>query len=216
MFITQLITVAVVHLFAVMSPGPDFAMVTRNSLIYSRKIAIYTSLGIALGISVHVMYSLLGISLIISQSIIIFNIIKYIGAGYLFYIGYKSLKAKPADISDIKNKEMENTPVEATNMISIRSAIWNGFLTNVLNPKATLFFLALFTQVIDPLTPKFLQLFYGVEMMAITFVWFSIVSFIFSNSLIKLKIIKVQHHIERVTGVVLIALGVKVVLSSAK
>ncbi len=221
MFITQLITVAVVHLFAVMSPGPDFAMVTRNSLIYSRKIALYTSLGIALGISVHVMYSLLGISLIISQSIIVFNIIKYIGAGYLFYIGYKSLMAKPANVSEIKNSETKDTATEnlrtqPAQMISPRSAVWNGFLTNVLNPKATLFFLALFTQVIDPLTPKFLQLFYGVEMMVITFVWFSIVSFIFSNSLIKLKIIKVQHHIERVTGVVLIAFGIKVVLSSAK
>ncbi len=210
MFIAQLLTVAVVHLFAVMSPGPDFAMVTRSSLVYSRKIAIYTSLGIALGISIHVAYSILGIGLIISQSILLFNIIKYIGAGYLIYIGYKSLRAKPAP------EATEQIAPQAEKSMSVASAVWAGFLTNVLNPKATLFFLALFTQVINPATPKLIQLFYGIEMMAITFVWFSLISIVFSNRIIKSKISRVQHHIERVTGVVLIALGVKVALSSQK
>ena len=210
MFITQLLTVAAVHLLAVMSPGPDFAMVTRNSLIYSRKIAIYTSLGIALGISIHVAYSLLGIGFVISKSILLFSIIKYIGAAYLLYIGYKSLRAKPDKLSSQENA------VIATKNISARSALWTGFLTNVLNPKATLFFLALFTQVIDPHTPKSIQLFYGFEMMFITFVWFSIVAFLFSNSLIKAKVTKFQHYIERVTGAVLIGLGIKVALSSHK
>lgn len=210
MFITQLLTVAIVHLLAVMSPGPDFAMVTRNSLIYSRKIAVYTSLGIALGISVHVAYSLLGIGFIISKSILLFNIIKYVGAAYLIYIGYKSLKAKPADTTDTQ------AGLQATKVISVQQAIWTGFLTNALNPKASLFFLALFTQVIDPLTPKVIQLFYGLEMMTITFVWFSIISILFSNNLIKSKISKFQHHIERVTGVVLIGLGIKVALASNK
>jgi RhtB (resistance to homoserine/threonine) family protein len=210
MFITQLLTVAVVHLLAVMSPGPDFAIVARNSLIYSRKIAVYTSLGIALGISVHVAYSLLGIGLIISKSILLFNIIKFIGAGYLIFIGYKSLTAKPA------NTGSEEASNRTTKDINIGSALWTGFLTNVLNPKATLFFLALFTQVIDPLTPKSIQLLYGFQMMAITFVWFSIVSILFSNSLIKTKVSKFQHYIERVTGAALIGLGIKVALSSNK
>lgn len=210
MFITQLLTIALIHLLAVMSPGPDFAMVTRNSLIYSRKVAIYTSLGIALGISVHVAYSLLGIGFIISKSIILFSVIKYIGASYLLFIGYKSLKAKPAvaliDKSFSKNERE----------ISFKSAVWTGFLTNVLNPKATLFFLALFTQVVNPLTPKLIQLFYGFEMMFITFIWFSIVSILFSNSLVKIRINKFQHYIERLTGVVLICLGIKVALASNK
>lgn len=210
MILTQLLTVAAVHLLAVMSPGPDFAIVTRNSLIYSRKIAIYTSLGIALGISVHVAYSLLGIGFIISKSILLFNVIKFAGAGYLIYIGYKSLKAKPA------TNPTEETAQLTSKQISIRSALWNGFLTNVLNPKATLFFLSLFTQIIDPLTPKIIQLVFGFEMMLITFVWFSIVSVLFSNNLIKSKITKFQHIVERATGVVLIALGIKVALASQK
>ncbi|MSR71390.1 MAG: LysE family translocator [Candidatus Taylorbacteria bacterium] len=210
MYLTQLLTIAIVHLLAVMSPGPDFAMVTRNSLIYSRKIGIYTSLGLAFGIAVHVIYSLLGIAFLIAKSIILFNIIKYIGAGYLIYIGYKSLKAKPAT-----QVTTESILVEKKE-ISIRSTIWTGFLTNVLNPKATLFFLALFTQVIDPLTPKFIQALYGIEMMTMTFIWFTVVSILFSNSLVKSKVTRIGHRIEQITGVVLIALGIKVALASHK
>ncbi len=208
MFLSQLITVAVVHLFAVMTPGPDFAIVTRNSLVYSRKIGVYTSLGIALGISVHVLYSLLGIGLLISKSIILFNIIKFIGAGYLIYIGYKSLKAKL--IPHNENEEI----FKKQNNISEIKAFNNGFLTNVLNPKATLFFLALFTQIISPDTSSIVQLIFGLEMMLVTFVWFSLVSFLFSNSLIKSKITKFQHRIEKVTGVILIALGIKIAMTS--
>lgn len=208
MFIAEFLTVAIVHLFAVMSPGPDFAIITRNSLIYSRKIGVYTSLGIAFGIMVHVAYSLLGIGFVISKSILLFSVIKYIGAAYLIYIGYKSLKAKS------QNKFKVEQIVQLENRLSIFSSIKIGFLTNILNPKATLFFLALFTQVISPTTPKFIQFLYGIEMMTITFVWFALVSVVFSNSLIKNKIKTAQHYVERVTGAVLIALGIKVALSS--
>lgn len=209
MYVTQFLTVVIVHLLAVMSPGPDFVMVTRNSLVYSRKVGVYTSFGLGIGIAVHVTYCLLGIGLLISQSILLFSIIKYLGAGYLIYIGYKSLKAKP---QAEKNEEIQ----KAEKQISPLSAIRIGFLTNVLNPKATLFMLALFTQVINPGTPRLIESLYGMEMVAMTIAWFSLVSVFFSNPLIKERISKVQHHIERVTGAVLILLGIKVALSSRK
>lgn len=206
MLLSAFLTVVVVHLLAVISPGPDFAIITRNSLVYSRRAGIFTSVGLALGIGVHVSYCLLGIGLVISRSIVLFSTIKWIGAAYLIYIGYKSLRAKP--------QQVEEAAIAATTeTISDSKAIRIGFLTNVLNPKATLFFLALFTQVIDPATPSWVQLVYGLEMIAMTFVWFSFVSLVFSNPLLKRKIQGMQHYIERVTGAVLIALGIKVALS---
>ncbi|MDD5357030.1 MAG: LysE family transporter [Candidatus Pacebacteria bacterium] len=209
MYLAQFFTVVIVHLLAVMSPGPDFVVVTRNSIIYSRKVGVYTSIGLAIGIAMHVTYCLFGIGLLISQSILLFSIIKYLGAGYLIYIGYKSLRAKPQaeKVEEILKVEKEMSPL---------SAIRIGFLTNVLNPKVTLFMLALFTQVINPGTPRFIESLYGIEMVAMTFMWFSLVSVFFSNPLIKARISKVQHHIERVTGAVLIILGIKVALASRK
>ncbi len=209
MYLAQFLTVVVVHLLAVMSPGPDFVMVTRNSLIHSRKVGVYTSLGLAIGIAVHVTYCLLGIGLLISRSILLFNIIKYLGASYLIYIGYKSLRAKPQALQ-VEQAQKEQKELTAFSAIRI------GFLTNVLNPKATLFMLALFTQVINPGTPRIIEALYGLEMVTMTFVWFSLVSVFFSNPIIKSRISKVQHHIERVTGAVLILLGIKVALASRK
>ena len=87
-------TVTFIHLLALISPGPDFIMACRNSLIYSRKIGIYTAIGFGLGIAVHIFYSLAGLALIISSSIFIFNTIKFLGAGYLVYIGIKSILSK--------------------------------------------------------------------------------------------------------------------------
>lgn len=214
MLLTQIITIAAVHLLAVISPGPDFAIVVRNSLVYSRKIAVYTALGIALGISVHVAYSILGIGLLISQSILLFNIIKYIGAGYLIYIGVKSFRSKPTP--ETAATPDAQTSQQAKSAVTNTSALWSGFLTNVLNPKATLFFLALFTQVIDPQTPKYIQLVFGIEMMIITFLWFGLVAIAFSHSALKPKLTKFQNKLEKITGAVLIALGVKVALSSHK
>lgn len=207
-FLPQLLTIAIIHLLAVMSPGPDFVIVTKNSLSYSRKIGTYTALGVALGIIVHVTYSLFGIGFLISQSIILFTIIKLLGAFYLIWIGVKALRSKPSKV------ENDLTPIKKEKDMTSLGAIKNGFLVNVLNPKATLFFLALFTQVISPATPKAIQLIYGIEMTVATFVWFSVVAYFFSHSKLKIKIKKISHYIDKVTGFALIALGVKVALSS--
>lgn len=207
-FLPQLLTVAIIHLLAVMSPGPDFVVVTKNSLSYSRKIGTYTALGVALGIVVHVTYSLLGIGLLISQSIILFTIIKLLGAFYLIWIGVKALRSKPSKV------ENDSSIIKDRKSMSPFGAIKNGFLVNVLNPKATLFFLALFTQVISLSTPKNIEVIYGIEMTIATFIWFSVVAYFFSHSKLKIKIKKISHYIDKATGIALIALGIKVALSS--
>jgi len=205
-FLPEFLTVVVVHLLAVMSPGPDFILISRNSLVYSRKVGIYSAIGLGLGILAHVTYSLVGIGFIISKSILLFSILKFLGAGYLIYIGYKCLKAKP-------HKEQQ-TALEKRNDIGKLASVRMGFLTNVLNPKATLFFFALFTQVISQNTPKSIQIFYGLEMSIMTFLWFAFVVIILSHNLIRKRFVSVQHYLEITFGFILIALGIKVALSS--
>ncbi len=205
MFLAEFITIAVIHFLAVMSPGPDFAMTVKNSLSYGRKAGIYTGIGMGLGIGVHVLYSLVGIGFIISQSIVLFNVIKFMGAMYLIYIGIHALQSKPAQVQEIVS-------TEEGNMASCK-AMQTGFLTNVLNPKATLFFLGLFTQVINPETPLFVQALYGTEMMVATALWFTVVAVFFSHRVLRVKIVSVKHYFERFLGVVLVALGIKVATS---
>src|SRR3990167_8795475 len=104
-FLAEFLTVVVVHMLAVMSPGPDFVMISRNSLVYSRKVGVYSAIGLGLGILVHVTYSLIGIGLIISKSILLFSILKFIGAAYLIYVGYKCLRAKPHQQQSIEEEK---------------------------------------------------------------------------------------------------------------
>jgi threonine/homoserine/homoserine lactone efflux protein len=157
---------------------------------------------LGLGMAVHATYSLIGIGLIIAQSIVLFSILKFIGAAYLIYFGYKCLCAKAADAQNFSTRKTQD--------LSALAAIRIGFLTNILNPKATLFFLALFTQVVSPQTPKFIQVIYAVEMSLMTFLWFAFVCVILSYKRVKVKFFLVQHWFERFFGALLIALGIKV------
>lgn len=200
------LTVAIIHLLAVASPGPDFAIVVKQSITQSRAVVIWTALGIGLGILLHVAYSLLGIGFVISQSILLFNIIKYLGAAYLVYIGIKGLLTKPAT-------KTEDKDIRRSSMTRFQ-ALRIGFLCNALNPKATVFFVALFTQVIDQSTPLGIQVFYGVYMAVATFIWFSMLGSVLSINAIRRHIDRFHHWIERAMGAVLVALGVRVALAS--
>ena len=88
-YLPELISVGVIAVFMVISPGADFVMITRNSIFHGRKSGLYSSLGIGLAIWIHVAYSIAGLAIIISKSILLFSLIKYLGAAYLIYIGLK-------------------------------------------------------------------------------------------------------------------------------
>ncbi len=202
----EFLTVVVVHLLAVASPGPDFAMVMRQSLVAGRKAALWTSVGIGAGILVHVVYSLLGIGLIISQSIQLFNLIKLAGAGYLLFIGWKSLRAQP-------NESQVTVAVPGQQDYPVAKALRIGFLTNALNPKATLFFLSLFSVIIKPDTPQSIQALYGLYMAVATGVWFCGLSLVLTQSRVRQGFARCGHWVERLMGAVLIALGIRLALA---
>lgn len=200
-----LASIASVHLLALMSPGPDFIMACKNALQYSRRTGIYTSVGFGLGIAVHIAYCLAGLAVIISQSILVFQIIKLLGAAYLIMIGIKSLRSKGGSIDVTVEKKGQD--------ISAWTAIKMGFLTNVLNPKVTLFFLSVFSLMIEPNTASWVLAILSVMMVALTIAWFSFVSIVLTQEKVRCIFTRYQQKIDRVFGALLIALGLKVGLS---
>ncbi len=213
----ELLLIAGIHQLAVMSPGPDFAMVVRNSLVYSRRTGVLAAIGLALGVATHITYSLLGLGLIVSRSVLLFNSIKLIGAGYLIFIGIKSLLAKRESQKEIAEEMKEEfADVESKKDLSTFAAIRMGYLTNLLNPKATLYFLALFTQVISPQTLLATKMVYATEMIIATFVWFALVALVLTHQRVNRSFRGVKHYLEKAFGVILIALGIKVALGTQK
>lgn len=210
----QFAKLAVAHMLAVASPGPDFAMVVRQSLAHGRRAAVWTSIGIGSAILVHVTYALLGIGLLLRTYPIAFTAVKFAGAGYLAWIGAKALMSPP-------RRELSAAPGGAEAALSrapeptARAAWTTGFLTNLFNPKVTLFFVAIFASLVDPATPKVIQGAYGVWMSIATMAWFTLVSLFFTRAEIRRAFLKRGHWIDRAMGVVLIGLAAALALASA-
>lgn len=209
MYWTEFLTVALVHLLAVASPGPDFAIVVRESVTHGRRTGNWTALGVGCGILVHVTYSLLGIGLVVAQSAWLFNLLKWLAAAYLLYLGIKALRSGPAIAPDAgaQLSGSVRTP---------RGAFVSGFITNGLNPKATLFFLSLFTLVINPHTPLAIQAGYGIYLACATAAWFLLVALLFSHSRVRSGFARMGHWFDRLMGVVLVGLAVRLVFSEVR
>jgi RhtB (resistance to homoserine/threonine) family protein len=197
----QFFSVALIALLAVMLPGPDFAMVTKNSLLHSRRSGLFTSVGVVCAILVHMTYCLLGLAWVISQSLLIFSLIKYIGAVYLIYLGIQAFLAKQPDHLALPGKKAKTSLSDG---LSFRQ----GFLCNLLNPKATMFFLAFFTVLIKPDTPFEWQVIYAGEIMGVSFLWFSSLTFILSHSRVKRLLEKAEQYISKILGVFLVGFGI--------
>ncbi|HEY8995263.1 MAG TPA: LysE family transporter [Lacunisphaera sp.] len=205
-YLPEFLTIAVMHALAVISPGPDFAMVLRQSLRHGRTTALWTSVGIGCGLSTHITYSLLGLGLFLKNSATALSIAKWAGAAYLAWIGVQALRAKPRE-SDIN--------LAADNAVPTGRAAWTtGFLVNVLNPKAALFFISLFPLAVSATTPKAVQVGYGVWMAITTVAWFSFVSVVFAREKVRRAFLRHGHWIDRALGVVFLAFAASLLLIS--
>lgn len=192
---TEFFTVIMITILAVISPGADFAIVTKNSYLYGRSVGVLTSIGIALGVLIHVTYTLVAVAIVMKLAPNFLTIIKYLGALYLIYIGYKTFTQKP--VYDL----------DASARISSGQALRYGFFTNALNPKTTLFVISTYTQIVSASTPKSILIGYGLFMSLAHFVWFALVALLFSQRTLREKMLQQQVAINRVIGFVLGLLG---------
>lgn len=199
----EFITIATVHLFAVASPGPDFAVVLKHSISFGRRAAIITSIGIGVGILIHVAYSLLGIGLLIKTTPWLFQALTYVAAAYLLYLGWGALQSKPAPSGDKVPDAIEH------GLISDKKAFMVGLLTNGLNPKATLFFLSVFAVAVSATTPDTVKLAYGVYLAIATGIWFCSLSYFLSSRQVRGFIGENGYWFDRIMGVCLILLAVR-------
>lgn len=202
---SEWIAVVSITLLAVISPGADFALVTRNSLLLSRRAGVFTALGIGLGVVIHLSYTLLGIGLLLQQSLWLFNLLKLAGAAYLIYLGVRMLLARPT---------CKASAAPSTEPLSKLIALRTGLLTNALNPKTSIFIVSLFMQAVQPSTSLATQIAYGAFISLAHMGWFSLVALCFSAGAIRRRLLAVRHWIDRVFGGLLVGLGAMLALTS--
>ncbi|MFF5155937.1 LysE family transporter [Streptomyces sp. NPDC000348] len=195
---TELLAVAVITVLAVIAPGADFAMVVRNSYLYGRRTGVLGALGVAAGVLVHVTYTMLGVGLLIASSAFLFTVVKLVGAAYLVYIGVRTFRTRGEVTVDLAN---------GTGLTPF-AALRTGFLTNVLNPKTTLFVVSTFAQVVSPGTPVLQQAGYGLFMSLAHLLWFGVVAVFFSHDRMRALMLRGQRVLNKVIGSVLAGLGV--------
>jgi RhtB (resistance to homoserine/threonine) family protein len=210
-FFLKWLLFASVNAAATISPGPAFAMTVRNAVLYDRRTALLTVLGLGLGVGAHMLLVLCGIAVVLSQSILLFNIVKYIGAAYLVFIGFQALKSKKRTPEQGQDSDKERPPKGIS--LSVFHAVRIGFLTNVLNPKAVVFFTAIITQFVDPHAGAGILLLYGLTSISIEIIWFSMLTLFLTHPKVKARFMAIAHWIERLCGGLLIALGVRLALS---
>lgn len=163
--------VFLIGVLAGISPGPDFFIVMKNSLEYGKRIGIASALGVGSALLIHASYTILGLAIVIQTYVYVFKLIQIAGACYLAYLGIQAVRAtfssKDIEFEYNKTSNDEKTFIKGFN---------NGFLCNILNPKAFLFFLSIFSQFLSPETPNWVAWVYGIEVVVAVSGWFVLLS----------------------------------------
>lgn len=193
-----------------LTPGNDTIFILTKSIGQGKKAGIISTFGISTGSIVHTILAAFGLSILIAKSILFFNIIKYLGAAYLLYIGYKMLTNK---------KQIQTDEIKTTKSVDYLKIYRDGFFTNLLNPKVALFFIAFLPQFIDPTYRSTILpfLLLGTTFITTGTIWCLVLAIFASGIFSKLKgNKKVATYINKICGLTFIALGIKVAFMDKK
>jgi RhtB (resistance to homoserine/threonine) family protein len=206
-YFTSFCTIATFYAAALISPGADIAITMRNSLVYSRRSGLFSALGTTTGMGMHLSYTLLGIGYIVQTYPLALSIIKYGGAAWLIYIGYKSMRSQTNLTKDfnVEKESKDLSPLQAFKL---------GFLTNALNPLVFILFICILSNEIKAGTPPHILMIFASEILLLAFSWFSFVAICFSFPKVQKIFSKLGHWLDRITGGVLIFFGLRLALKA--
>ena len=211
--VTILVTLASIHFIALMSPGPDFALVVQNATRHGRQTGLYIALGLSCGILLHSLLSLTGISYLVHQQPTLFAIMQLAGGSYLLYLGFGALKAT---WQIIQHHDDDSEVVNSKDLIltNKRDAFSKGFMTNILNPKALVFFVSLMSSLVPAdmsLSGKgfALSILFGLSLF-----WFSLLAWMLSTKALQKKLHEATVYIDALCGAVFTIIGLSILWQS--
>jgi threonine/homoserine/homoserine lactone efflux protein len=201
--VTQFIALGGVVLLAAMSPGPDFAIVTRNAMMSGRRAGMACGVGIALGVFVWAVVTALGIAGLLAASAVAFTAVKLVGAAYLVFLGVRALLA--ARRGDYESARRLSAPKASGTLAAFRQ----GLVTNLLNPKVAVFFVALLPQFLPASATAGDHLLLAVVAAGVTLTWFTLLAGVVSALGRLLTANRVRRALDAVMGTLLVGLGAR-------
>ena len=188
----------------VLTPGMETIFLINKSISQGRKSGVYTAFGLNTGALVQTLFGALGLSIIVAKSAIFFALIKYLGAAYLIYLGVMKVLSK---------KDLIGNDVEEQKKNSAKNDFKSGFITNILNPKVALFFIAFFPQFISPdhIENPVPFIFMGISYALMTTVWYLFLTS-FAGAFSK-KVKENQNigiRMNKISGVVFVLMGLQI------
>ncbi len=188
----------------IITPGPDTVLVTKNAVIYGRRTALGTSLGVNAGLTVWTVASALGVASLVRASAVAFTILKLLGAAYLIWLGLHALW------SARKHPLPQTTDRTGRKRLDGRLGFRQGLFSNLANPKIAVFFTSLLPQFIGPTRSVLVPfLLLGGLFVLMTLVWLCSYALVAAKASSLLQRPRVRTTLDRVTGMVLIGLGLK-------
>ncbi|PAR27165.1 LysE family translocator [Vibrio metoecus] len=197
-----LATLAGVHFIALLSPGPDVALVVQNATQHGRKTGVMIALGLSCGILVHLILSLTGISYLVKQQPLLFNLLQLAGGSYLLYLGVGALQSVLARKS---STPVTNSSVAQLN--SHRQAFTKGIMTNLLNPKALVFFVSLLSSLIPASMSVSGKVSAAVILVGLSLTWFSCLAWLLTTSAMQQRMQRITRSIDSLCALVFILAG---------
>jgi RhtB (resistance to homoserine/threonine) family protein len=195
-----------VGILAGMSPGPDSVLVIRNSVVSGFRVGAATTLGIGAALTIHITYTIIGFAIIIENNNTLFRIIQVIGASYLIWLASQAVRAGSPE------KRGAGTPdLRGEGDYRLKQGFQNGFLCNILNPKATLFFLGVFSKFLHHTPHPIVKWIYGAEILTAVTVWFLFLSFLVASRRFYDFYQKWSYWVDRLFGIVLFYFGFKII-----
>ena len=195
------ISLVIVCILGALSPGPSLAVVIKNTINGGAIQGYATAISHGIGVGIYAALCVAGLGIVIVNSPVMFQILQYGGAAFLVYLGIKALMAGKSSAPNTDEAQIENV-----------NGLRDGFLIAFLNPKLAIFFIALFSQFIEPdalMTQKVVMV---ATVGLIDALWYVVVTFALTRGDIINKLKNNAHIVDKVTGVVLISLATRVVL----
>lgn len=200
---------ALVMLLGAMSPGPDFAVVTRRAAVSGRRAGTVSAVGVGTGVSVWIIAAATGAAAILAASVTWFTIVKIVGAVYLFIMGAKALR------DAWRHGEGFNFDLSARQNVSTWVAFRQGLLCNVLNPKASVFFMALIPQFLPAHASIGQTAVLALVGVTIVMSWFVLVAVAVGSARQIFARRAPRRWLDGATGAVMIGLGLKLATSTS-